>query len=118
MAFEPGPRSPVALLGAQQRASYNYAKGTLQQQTLIDEEVADWRSGNLAFRNRDLASLIDELDLYRPGIIELANGPLQQYKVSGHLDVNDPLALVKALPALIPVNTVWLDNGKIRIEPR
>ena len=26
--------------------------------------------------------------------------------------------LVKALPALIPVKTVLLDSGKIRIEPR
>lgn len=107
-----------ALLGADQRATYDYARQALTEHTLTASEVGDWRNGHLAFRNRELASLIDELDLYRPGIIELANGPLQQYKVSGHLDVNDPLALVKALPALIPVNTVWLDNGKIRIEPR
>ena len=81
-------------------------------------EVAGWRSGHLSFRNRELASLVDELDLYRPGLIQLADGPLTGYKVSGNLDVSDPLALVKALPALIPVKTVLLDSGKIRIEPR
>jgi len=118
VAFEPGPRSPVALLGAQQRASYNYAKGTLQQQTLIDEEVADWRSGNLAFRNRDLASLIDELSLYRPQPPLQVSSAVAQLKVSGNLDVNDPDALLNALPALLPVKTVASANGIIRIEPR
>ena len=37
---------------------------------------------------------------------------------NGNLNTADPLALVKALPALIPVKTVLLDSGKIRIEPR
>ena len=117
VAFTPdGTHS--ALLGADQRATYDFAHQALTEQTLTAGEVADWRSGHLAFRNRALASLIDELDLYQPDVIELANGPLGHYKVSGNLDVTDPLALVKALPALIPVKTVWLDNGKVRIEPR
>ena len=117
VAFIPDGKSS-ALLGARQRASYDYAKGTLAEQTLNPGEVADWRSGHLSFRNRELASLVDELDLYRPGVIELADGPLGRYKVSGNLDVSDPLALVKALPALIPVKNHLLENGKIRIEPR
>ena len=117
VAFIPDASS-ATLLGAQQRATWDYNKGALKEQTLSASEVADWRSGHLSFRNRELASLVDELDLYRPGLIQLADGPLTGYKVSGNLDVNDPLALVKALPALIPVKTVLLDSGKIRIEPR
>ena len=117
VAFIPDGKS-AALLGASQRATYDYAKGSLEEQSLSPGEVADWRSGHLSFRNRELASLVDELDLYRPGVIELADGPLGRYKVSGNLDVSDPLALVKALPALIPVKNHLLDNGKIRIEPR
>ena len=117
VAFAPAANQAL-LLGAQQRATYDYSKGTLQEQTLGAGEIANWRSGHLSFRNRELASLVDELDLYRPGVIQLAEGPLGRYKVSGNLDVNDPLALVKALPALIPVKTVLLDSGKIRIESR
>ena len=117
VAFIPDGKS-ATLLGASQRATYDYAKGSLEEQSLSPGEVADWRSGHLSFRNRELASLVDELDLYRPGVIELADGPLGRYKVSGNLDVSDPLALVKALPALIPVKNHLLDNGKIRIEPR
>lgn len=117
VAFMPDANTST-LLGAQQQATYSYAKGTLQAHTLNANEAGNWRSGHLSFRNRELASLVDELDLYRPGIIELASGPLEHYKVSGNLNTADPLALVKALPALIPVKTVLLDSGKIRIEPR
>lgn len=40
------------------------------------------------------------------------------WKVSGNLDVNDPDALLNALPALLPVKTVALGDGIIRIEAR
>ncbi|AZE71671.1 Iron siderophore sensor protein [Pseudomonas synxantha] len=117
VAFEPDGKSPVTLLGARQRAAYNYAKGTLQQQTLSAEEVADWRSGHLSFRNRELASLIDELSLYRPQQPLQVNKAVAQLKVSGNLDVNDPDALLSALPALLPVKTVVSADGIVRIEP-
>ena len=38
-------------------------------------------------------------------------------KVSGNLDVNDPDALLNALPALLPVKTVASADGIVRIEP-
>ena len=117
VAFEPDAKSPTSLLGAQQRAIYSYAKGTLQQQTLTAEEVADWRSGHLSFRNRELASLIDELSLYRPQAPLQVNHAVAQLKVSGSLDVNDPDALLDALPALLPVKTVASADGIVRIEP-
>ena len=116
VAFEPTAKSPVAMLGAQQRAGYNYAKGTLVQSSLTDETVADWRSGHLAFRNRELASLIDELGLYRPQAPMQVSHAVAQLKVSGNLDVNDPDALLSALPALLPVKTVTSADGIIRIE--
>ncbi|WP_339529117.1 FecR family protein [Pseudomonas mucidolens] len=118
VAFEPDRKADATLLGAQQRASYSYTKGTVQRQTLGAGEIADWRSGHLSFRNRELASLIDELNLYRPRAVVLADGAVGQLKVSGNLDVNDPDALLNALPALLPVKTVALKDGKIRIEAR
>ncbi|MEB2646364.1 FecR domain-containing protein [Pseudomonas canadensis] len=117
VAFEPDAKSPVTLLGAQQRAIFSYAKGTLQQQTLTAEEVADWRSGHLSFRNRELVSLIDELSLYRPQAPLQVSNAVAHLKVSGNLDVNDPDALLNALPALLPVKTVASADGIVRIEP-
>ncbi|AZF04225.1 FecR domain-containing protein [Pseudomonas sp. R5-89-07] len=116
VAFEPDATHPVTLLDARQRAIYQYAKGTLQQQTLSAEEVADWRGGHLAFRNRELASLIDELSLYRPQAPLQVSKAVAQLKVSGNLDVNDPDALLNALPALLPVKTVTSADGIVRIE--
>ena len=116
VAFAPDAKNPVTVLGAQQRATYSYAKGTLQQQTLNDQEVADWRSGHLSFRNRELASLIDELSLYRPQAPLHVSQAVAQLKVSGNLDVNDPDALLNALPALLPVKTVASADGVVRIE--
>lgn len=117
VGFKPDAQSPVTLLGARQRARYSYAKGTLQQQTLTAEEIADWRSGHLSFRNRELASLIDELSLYRPQTPLQVSNAVAHLKVSGNLDVNDPDALLNALPALLPVKTVVSADGGVRIEP-
>ena len=117
VAFEPDGHSPATLLGARQRATYNYARGTTQQQRLSAEEVADWRSGHLSFRNRELASLIDELSLYRPQAPLQVSKAVAQLKVSGNLDVNDPDALLNALPALLPVKTVVSADGIVSIEP-
>lgn len=119
VAFEPeGDPRTATLLEAHQRGIYDYAKGTMQQQAVTAEEVADWRSGHLTFRNRELLSLVDELNLYRSKPVQLADGPLAHFKVSGSLDAQDPDALLNALPALIPVRTVALDDGQVRIESR
>ena len=117
VAFEPDAKNAVTLLGAQQRAIYHYAQGTLQQQPLTSEDVADWRSGHLSFRNRELASLIDELSLYRPQVPLQVSNAVAHLKVSGNLDVNDPDALLNALPALLPVKVMASADGVIRIEP-
>jgi len=119
VAFEPeGNPNTATLLEARQRGVYDYAKGTVQQQGVSAEEIADWRSGHLTFRNRELLSLIDELNLYRSKPVQLADGPLAHFKVSGSLDASDPDALLNALPALIPIRTVALADGQVRIESR
>jgi transmembrane sensor len=117
VAFAPDNRTPL-LLSAQQQVAVELSTGTLQQQTLAVSQVADWRTGHLSFRNRELASLVDELNLYRAKPVLLANPKLGQFKVSGNLDVENPDALINALPALIPVKTVALADGQIRIENR
>lgn len=118
VAFAPDAKTPAALLGAQQRATFSYANGSVQQQSLTAEEVADWRSGHLSFRNRELASLIDELSLYRPQPPLQVSHAVAHLTVSGNVDVNDPDALLNALPALLPVKTVTSAEGIVRIEPR
>ncbi|MBH3429006.1 FecR family protein [Pseudomonas alkylphenolica] len=114
----PGEDRQPVLLGARQRASYDLAGGSLRWQTLSDQEVGDWRSGHVTFRDRELSSLVDEISLYRQAPVVLADPVLGRYRVSGNLDVDDPDALLKALPALLPVSTVTLADGRLRIEPK
>ncbi|MEN0106613.1 MAG: FecR domain-containing protein [Pseudomonas sp.] len=118
VAVMPTPQSEPTMLTAEQRASYDYRSGQVQQTVVDSSQVADWRSGHLSFRNRDLASLVDELALYRNQPVQLSDPALASYKVSGSLDVNDPDALLRALPALLPVRTVILGDGRARIQPR
>ena len=119
VAFDtPGERQPPLLLGARQGATYDLARGTLTRRELGEQQVADWRGGHVSFRNRELASLIDELGLYRQQPVVLADPTLGRYKVSGNLDVHDPDALLNALPALLPVKTTLLADGRLRIERR
>jgi len=112
----PGENRPPLLLSAGQRAVYDLARGSLNVHNLSAAEIADWRSGHVSFRNRELASLIDELSLYRTAPVLLADPSLGRYKVSGNLDVNDPDALLTALPALLPIKAVNLADGRVRIE--
>ncbi|MFB4393265.1 MULTISPECIES: FecR domain-containing protein [unclassified Pseudomonas] len=114
----PGERQPPSLLGAGERITYDPARGTLTRQAVGEQLVADWRDGHVSFRNRELASLIDELGLYRQQPILLADPDLGRYQVSGNLDVRDPDALLNALPALLPVKTMPLADGRVRIEQR
>ncbi|PWB33327.1 iron dicitrate transport regulator FecR [Pseudomonas sp. SDI] len=114
----PGEGRAPALLNARQRVTYDLARGSLSWQTVSAQEVADWRSGHVSFRNRELASLVDELSIYRPNAVLLADSSLAGYKVSGNLDVHDPDALLNALPALLPVKSVPLADGRLRIERR
>ncbi|MDF0731112.1 FecR domain-containing protein [Pseudomonas entomophila] len=119
VAFAPqGEHQPPALLGAGQRATYEPARGTLTRQDLGGQPIADWRDGHVSFRNRELASLIDEMSLYRQQAVLLADPNLGRYKVSGNLDVHDPDALLNALPALLPVKTTLLGDGRLRIDHR
>lgn len=119
VAFDtPGERQPPLLLSARQGATYDLARGTLTRRELGEQQVADWREGHVSFRNRELASLIDELGLYRQQPVVLADPTLGRYKVSGNLDVHDPDALLNALPALLPVKTTLLADGRLRIERR
>ncbi|PYC21238.1 FecR family protein [Pseudomonas mosselii] len=119
VAFDtPGERQPPVLLGARQGATYDLARGSLTRHELGEQQVADWREGHVSFRNRELASLVDELGLYRQHPVVLADPALGRYKVSGNLDVHDPDALLNALPALLPVKTTLLADGRLRIERR
>ena len=82
---------------------------------------AQWLRGQMARQTADREKL-DRIEAslrknFRRELFTPFAQAVAQLKVSGNLDVNDPDALLNALPALLPVKTVLSADGIMRIEP-
>ncbi|WP_193075194.1 FecR family protein [Pseudomonas sp. FME51] len=80
--------------------------------------IAAWQRGRVIFNNEPLAHVINEMNRYlaRPAQLEAAH--LGQYHISGVFSVDDPEAMIDALPAIAPVRVVHLPDGQARILAR
>ncbi|MFA5631040.1 MAG: FecR family protein [Porticoccaceae bacterium] len=80
--------------------------------------IAAWQRGRVIFNNEPLAHVIDEMNRYlaQPAYLEAAH--LGQYHISGVFSVDDPEAMIDALPAIAPVQVVHLPDGQARILAR
>jgi len=113
----PGTAQPLELL-AGDSLDYDYRTATLEQGHRRPEEIASWRRGQLVFRDRPLAQLLDEVSHYRPAPVGLADPRLAQRRVSGSLNLANPDAFLAALPQLLPVQVEHLADGRALIHPR
>lgn len=119
VAVEPHPGAAQSLeLLAGDSLDYDYRTATLEQGHRRPEEIASWRRGQLVFRDRPLAQLLDEVSRYRPAPVGLADPRLAQRRVSGSLNLANPDAFLAALPQLLPVQVEYLADGRALIHPR
>lgn len=118
VAVQPEAGHQQAMLGAGDGLDYDYRSGTLQQRRLGNEEIASWRQGQLIFRDRPLAQLLDELSHYRPAPVELADASLAERRVSGSVNIARPDAFLVALPQLLPVQVEYLAGGVAVVHAR
>ncbi len=107
-----------AELGAGDSADFDYRTRHLELGHRSPEEIASWRRGQLIFRDRPLAQLVDELSHYRNAPVGLADASLAERRVSGSLNIGKPDAFLAALPQLLPVRVEYLANGTALIHPR
>ncbi len=64
---------------------------TLSKVQAVDiEQAQSWRAGRYVFRDQSLQQVVDELSRYYDGKIVIRDKQLQQQKVSGVLDLDDP----------------------------
>lgn len=64
---------------------------TLSKVQAVDiEQAQSWRAGRYVFRDQSLQQVVDELSRYYDGKIVIRDKELQQQKVSGVLDLDDP----------------------------
>lgn len=110
-------KAQQALLGAGEGVDFDYRSKTLQQLRLGSEEIASWRRGQLVFRDRPLAQLLDELAHYRAAPVRLAQASLGERRLSGSLNIAKPDDFLAALPQLLPVRVEHRGDGAVLIHP-
>ncbi|SAI28971.1 inner membrane sensor for iron transport [Bordetella ansorpii] len=83
----------------------------------VDNVVA-WRVGKVIFNDMPLSAVIREMNRYLPQPANLATSDLGPYRISGVFNVDDPGAMIDALPAIAPVRVQHLADGRITVASR
>jgi transmembrane sensor len=79
-------RDTVRLHKAEQ---VSYSPAGIETSVSVDpEQVTAWQTGLLFFRDRTLASVVDEVNRYRPGKIIIINADLKRRVVNGTFQIN------------------------------
>ncbi|GAA5232041.1 FecR family protein [Verticiella sediminum] len=96
-----------------------YADRTLSEAVKVDvDQSLAWQRGKVIFNDAPLATVIDEMNRYLPQPARLQALGLAQYRVSGIFGVDDPDALLDALPAIAPVTVLRLGDGRVAVLAR
>jgi len=105
------------LAAGQQAAAH--ADGTLGGIMEVDVgRLAAWRGGKVVFDDMPLAAVIQEMNRYLPRPARLAAPGLDRYRVSGVFDIDDPQAMMAALPVIAPVAVERAVNGDLAVVAR
>ncbi|MFG0840619.1 FecR family protein [Pseudomonas sp. FYR_5] len=74
-----------------------------------------WRQGKLVFDNAILAEVVAEASRYRSQPLRVAPGKVARLRLSGTFSTNDPDALLRALPSILPVAIKAHEDGSSEI---
>lgn len=81
-------------------------------------QVAAWRRGKVIFSNTPLADVVSDMNRYLRKPVMLDAPRLAQHRVSGVFSIEDPQAMIDALPAIAPVRVLRPEDGSVRIIAR
>jgi transmembrane sensor len=96
------------VVGEDRQVSYD-RMGTLGEIRRVDPAVAvAWREKRLAFDDRPLSTVIDEIGRYIPGKIVIAQASLAQRRFSGTLDISAPQQALLAFGAAIGIKVMTI----------
>ncbi len=110
-------RSERRLAAGQQTLAF--ADHTLSPARSVDvAQIVAWQRGRVVFDNASLSSVLREMNRYLPQPATLLAPELAEHRVSGVFSVDDPDALIDALPAIAPVAVVRLVDGRVRVTRR
>jgi len=81
-------------------------------------QVMAWQRGKIVFDNAPLARVVDEMNRYLPAPAVFSAPAQAQYRVAGVFSIDDPLAMMNALPAIAPVRVLRMSDGRLQVVDR
>ena len=103
------------LLGAGQ-GSHIDAQGKVAAPYAVDANaVTAWRRGKLVFDNAPLSEVVVEVSRYRAQPLHVAPGKAAALRLSSTFSTDDPDALLRALPSILPVQVKTRPDGSSEI---
>lgn len=110
-----GAAESLALLTAGQ-GSHIDAQGKVAAPYAIDAKaLTAWRQGKLVFDNAPLSDVVAEVSRYRALPLHVASGKAAALRLSSTFSTDDPDALLRALPSILPVRVKNLADGSSEI---
>ncbi|MBV4551070.1 FecR family protein [Pseudomonas sp. SWRI102] len=82
------------------------------------DELTAWRNGKLVFNNAPLSEVAEEVSRYRAKPIRVANAAVGNLRLTSVFRSDNPEALLKALPNVLPVAVRTLDDGSQEITAK
>lgn len=99
-------------LGQGEQLSYS-ANGFGTPESVDASQITAWQSGLLIFRNRPLASVVDEVNRYRPGKIVILRAALRQRTVNGDFEISKLDSFVTQVEQLTGAHATALPGGLV-----
>jgi transmembrane sensor len=104
-----------ATLGAGQQVSYtNAGLGTVTAADI--DKATSWRSGRLTFRDVSLASVVEEVNRYRPGKIIITNDTLARRVVNATVRSNEIDSFISQIEQLFGAKATSLPAGVLLLS--
>ncbi|WP_110993483.1 FecR family protein [Pseudomonas sichuanensis] len=110
-----GTGGSLAQLGAGQ-GSHIDTQGHVAAPYAIDANaLTAWRQGKLVFDNAPLSEVVKEVSRYRAQPLKVAPGKVAGLRLSSTFSIDDPDALLRALPSILPVAIKQHPDGSSEI---
>ena len=104
------PSAPATLLKARQSVAYSAEQGIGAVLSIDPFAASAWRRGKLIFEDRPLAEVIDELNRYHVGTIQILDAALGRRLVNGVFPLQAPLEAVDALETSLGIKSTRIGD--------
>ncbi|WP_439495673.1 FecR family protein [Bosea sp. (in: a-proteobacteria)] len=104
----PDRQAEIRLTPGQQVSYTSLGLGPVEQ---VDADVETaWRRGKLIFVDKPLGSVVDALNRYHRGRIQITDAAIRSRPVSGVFEIGDPLRVLDALEASLDLRSTRLTS--------